>query len=304
MNDYQELSFDCVLPSAIFFNSNLEPACIKFYAIIRNLTKKHGYCYATNEYLEGILGCSTASIKRWLGSLEEEGYLEVETEKNGINWQRRIYLSDKFKIELRRLKNEPPPAQKCTPPSSKMSPIIEEYSKEREIKEEVRPPASHSQARGYSQLLLEAIKKTKPDIKPPNLGSWEKEIDRMLRLDKRSEESLKAILQWLPKAPMGSNGFCWANNILSAEALRTQFDKLELAMKQNRSEGPSNDLGLIQKLKAREDLISAGKVIVGANYVEFPQIRDAHFKAGEPAFFEKVLNTLRKIGVAVNSQPA
>lgn len=173
-----------------------------------------------------------------------------------------------------------------------------------EEKQIVRPPASHSQARGYSQLLFEAIKKTKPDIKPPNMGSWEKEIDRMVRIDKRSEENIKAIIQWLPNASRSSNGFCWADNILSAEALRSRFDQLEIAMRKDRSECPSNDLGLIKKLSDRKDLISAGKVIVGANYVEFPQIRDAHFKAGEPAFFEKVINTLRKIGVAVNSQPA
>jgi hypothetical protein len=168
-----------------------------------------------------------------------------------------------------------------------------------EEKTNVRPPASHSQARGYAQLLLEAIKKTKPDIKPPNISSWEKEIDRMLRIDKRSEESLKAILKWLPTAPRSPNGFCWADNILSAEALRAQFDKLELAMRQNRSECHSEDLGLISKLEERKDLISKGKLIVGADYVEFPEIRDACFKVGEPAFQEKVLSTLRKIGVAV-----
>jgi DNA-binding PadR family transcriptional regulator len=155
MNDYHELSFDCVLPSAIFFNEHLEPSCIKFYAIIRNLTKKHGYCYATNQHLESVLSCSTASIKRWLGSLEEQGYLEVETEKNGIHWQRRIYLSDKFKIELRRFKNEPPPAQKCTPPSSKMSPITEEYSKKEIIKEVVCP--SGAVAPSESQKKVEKI---------------------------------------------------------------------------------------------------------------------------------------------------
>lgn len=60
-----------------------------------------------------------------------------------------------------------------------------------------------------------------------------------------------------------------------------------------------NDLGLIETLKTRKHLIQSGKVILGHNYAEFPQIRDAYFKIGDPGFRDKVLNTLRKMGESV-----
>lgn len=125
-----QLSFDCVLPASIFFNENLEPNCIKLYAMVRNLSKMHGYCFATNEYLAKLLKSDISSIKRWLLSLKKEGYLDLQTNKTGIHWSREIYLSDDFKKCLRRFKNEPPPAQNCAPPSSEMSHIKDLYSKE------------------------------------------------------------------------------------------------------------------------------------------------------------------------------
>jgi len=164
-----------------------------------------------------------------------------------------------------------------------------------------RPPASPpSQARELSFLLLEAIKKTKPDVKIPNMGSWEKELDRMMRIDKRSFEDSKAILEWLPRSPLSSSGFTWKENILSAEAFRAQFDKLQLASKHDAPKTASDDLSLIKKLSERKDLIERKIVVLGADYVEFPMVRDAYFKVGESGFREKVLNSLRKAGVPVN----
>lgn len=131
------LSFDCVLPACIFFNGNLEPNCIKLYAIIRNLTKMHGYCYATNKYLSDLCACDMRSIQRWIGSLEVEGYLEKETLKKGISWQRRLYLSDKFKKFLRKDRNVIQERQKNHGGVTKMSHI---KNKEKYMNEEYPPP--------------------------------------------------------------------------------------------------------------------------------------------------------------------
>ena len=157
-----------------------------------------------------------------------------------------------------------------------------------------RPSASPPpQAVEISQKLLEAVKKTKPDIKEPNLGKWAREADLMLRIDKRNLETVKQIIEWLPSSPF------WSTNILSAEKLRLQFDKLELEMRKEPPKTASDDLQLVKKLEARVDLVSRGIIVTGADYVEFPKIRDAFFKVGEPGFREKVVNSLRKAGVPV-----
>lgn len=98
MNQEQlaQIRYDCVLPAAIFFNKNLCPACIKLYAMVRNLTKVHGYCFATNSYLSKLLETDKRTIQRQLASLKDEGYLEIFMGKIGEKSQRKIYLSDEF----------------------------------------------------------------------------------------------------------------------------------------------------------------------------------------------------------------
>jgi hypothetical protein len=165
---------------------------------------------------------------------------------------------------------------------------------EPEEKESAPPPQTPSpSAHEVTLLLFEAIKKTKPDLKQPNLERWEAEMDRMLRIDKRNLETVKRLIEWLPSCSF------WSLNILSAEKFREQFDKIELKMNQNASKGPLNDLQLISRLETRKDLIERKIIVLGADYVEFPNIRDAYFKAGEPGFKEKVLNSLRKAGIPV-----
>ena len=82
-----------------------------------------------------------------------------------------------------------------------------------------------------ASLLLEEITKRKPDYKKPNLQSWAKHIDYMIRLDKRKPDRIRAVIRWCQQdAPKRKNGFAWQNNILSTRKLREKFDKLELAM--------------------------------------------------------------------------
>jgi DNA-binding MarR family transcriptional regulator len=134
-----EVSFDCVMPSAIFFNEAIEPGSIRCYAIIRNLSKMNGYCFATNKYLSCLLNAGLSSIKRWIASLEEQGFIEIEHLPNFAQDQRRLFISDKFKKVLRRSKNDLPPVQNCTTPSPKMGHIIEEEYKEDKLKETISP---------------------------------------------------------------------------------------------------------------------------------------------------------------------
>jgi len=82
-----------------------------------------------------------------------------------------------------------------------------------------------------AQLLFDLIRERKPDHKPPNLQSWAKDIDLMIRRDHRAPERIRQVMEWAQHdtIPRG-NGFCWANNILSASKLREKFDRLELDM--------------------------------------------------------------------------
>lgn len=227
--------------------------------------------------------------------LQEAGYIrKIQTQANG-RFQKVDYEIYEIPIEIQKilpLRDFPdavfPDAE--NPALLSIDPIPS-------IEEEIisRPSASPPpQAVGISTRLLQAILKTKPDFKQRDLRGWVKEIELMSRLDNRSWEAIEKVIEWLP-----SNSF-WAKNVLSAGSLRKQFDRLELEMKSSRSNSKDEDNILVDKLKQRTDLISRRKIVIGADYVEFPELYEAHFKVGEPSFKDKVLNSLRKIGVPVS----
>jgi DNA-binding PadR family transcriptional regulator len=94
-----DLNFDAVIPSHLLLNKKINPMARLFYAVIRNLSNKFGYCFASNIYLSEMMGVNERTIRRWLKNLSNEGYIEVELE--GLS-DRKIYLSDEFKESLRR----------------------------------------------------------------------------------------------------------------------------------------------------------------------------------------------------------
>ena len=75
-----------------------------------------------------------------------------------------------------------------------------------------------------SNLLLTEILTRRNSFKKPNLKTWAKQIDLMIRLDERDPEEIKKIISWCQKDDF------WQDNILSTSKLRTQFDQLALKM--------------------------------------------------------------------------
>lgn len=75
---------------------------------------------------------------------------------------------------------------------------------------------------GYriANYLYKHILERKPDFKRPNFQTWAVEADRMIRIDGRDVETIKAVIKWAQ-----TNSF-WQSNILSTKKLREQFDAL------------------------------------------------------------------------------
>jgi hypothetical protein len=156
------------------------------------------------------------------------------------------------------------------------------------IEEDKKSPAlpPPPQAAELSLLLFEAIKKTKPDLKKPNLDKWAQQIDLMLRVDNRSYDNIKKVIEWLP-----TDDF-WKDKLLSAEKLRSKFDMLELKMRSKPSNSLKDDLESIKKLSEVKDIGSNLSLIIGSTYVEFPYLK-VYLKAGDKGFKEKLIECLR-----------
>ena len=74
-----------------------------------------------------------------------------------------------------------------------------------------------------SKYLLDKILAWKPNTKKPNLEIWAKDISKAIRIDNRTKDELLNAIDWI----YTTDGEFWQANILSAAALRKQYDKLE-----------------------------------------------------------------------------
>lgn len=100
-------------------------------------------------------------------------------------------------------------------------------SKESHDKDSISPEISK-----IVGLLKRSLKLLKHDyrIRPSDETRWGKEVEKMIRIDKRNPEIIKKILEWLP-----TDSF-WQGVILSGIKLRKQFDVLELKMCESRNQ--------------------------------------------------------------------
>lgn len=74
---------------------------------------------------------------------------------------------------------------------------------------------------GLSEFFLKKILDKKPNFKNPNLTSWSLIFHRMLNIDKRSEDEIKKVIQWVV-----DDDFEFSN-VMSPDKLRKRFDELQ-----------------------------------------------------------------------------
>lgn len=111
-----------------------------------------------------------------------------------------------------------------------------------ESKKDTKTFSSDSYEYRLSKLLLTEIKKNNPGQKEPNLQSWAKQIDLMIRKDKRDPKEIAKVIRWCQADNVPRKGFCWASNILSTSKLREQFDTLTMKMKEGGEAGSQTEV--------------------------------------------------------------
>lgn len=76
-----------------------------------------------------------------------------------------------------------------------------------------------------TNLLVELMRRNDPQARiPASLDRWEAEADRLLRLDGRTLDEARQVLEWAQ-----GNDF-WKGNILSMAKFREKFPALKLKM--------------------------------------------------------------------------
>ena len=109
----EKKSYYAVIPANVRYDESLPPNAKLLYGEITALCNAEGYCWASNKYFADLYGVSISSIKRWIKSLIDKGYIT----------SRLIYKEGSSEIETRWVqicteggsKNEPTPSIKNEP---------------------------------------------------------------------------------------------------------------------------------------------------------------------------------------------
>jgi DNA-binding Lrp family transcriptional regulator len=246
-----ESSLFYVITAAVLHDKSLCSDDKILFALLTGLSNKYGYCFASNLHLCEQMNLQERTLQRSLDTLEKNGYIRREIRKddrNKFKTIRRIYIViDRFKQSLRDDKSDTlGQVKNDRVDPSDLSGIVYNSSCTREdnTSEVAEAPSSRvakgspppsPKARELALSLLEAVKKTKPDLKKPNLRSWEADFDKMLRIDNRTPEAVEKVIEALPTLDF------WSTRVLSADKFRIQFDKLELVIFEAKKKGTSKE---------------------------------------------------------------
>lgn len=71
----QQKSYYAIIPANVRYDKDLAPNAKLLYGEITALCNEKGYCWASNQYFAELYGVSVLSIKRWVNSLVNKGYV-------------------------------------------------------------------------------------------------------------------------------------------------------------------------------------------------------------------------------------
>lgn len=94
--------------------------------------------------------------------------------------------------------------------------------KDKEVRSKYKFETRHLK---LSELLYKKMQENNPNVKKPNLESWANTFRLMMEQDNREGKEVQELILWTQQHHF------WHKNILSADKLRKQYDRLLLEMK-------------------------------------------------------------------------
>ena len=186
--------------------------------------------------LSRILGCDDHVLNRALNEIKRLKIADVTVCNACVTVVSRRMLRDENEREKTRLR-----VQKHRENSRLRVKKHRDKNGEKACNANVTVPSSSSSSKHiYCQnsaefrlasFLLEKIIERKPNFKKPDPQKWAAQIDKMIRIDKRDEQTIAKVIAWCQQDEF------WQSNILSTNKLRQQFDQLEMKMKNQQNKG-------------------------------------------------------------------
>ncbi len=210
------------------------------------VTLKNGTLYL--PYVTKCIGSETESAERMRTLREKErtshsdtdvtnSDTDVTPENDDISNSQTSHSDTEIEKEIEKEKEEP-------------NLLVEDEEKKESPKpKKVIEFDEESIAYKLSERLYKMIKKNNEKAKKPNLQSWAKDMDLLMRADEKTKEEIWDNILYSQKDQF------WHTVILSPKNLRKNFDRLTLKRKpKEKEQGPQNDfLEMAQREREREN---------------------------------------------------
>jgi len=194
---------------------------IKSIAVYKLRNGGDGWVYYSRVALaEKFPYMKASSIKRWMLELEKDGWLKAVI-KNKAKYDRtKSYFPTELKgVETKKFPSIGQNDQSIGQNDQTIPPLTTPPTDNKYIYSE------DSLEYKLASLLYRHILKRNPGHKAPNWGVWCKDMDKLLRIDKRQPAQVEKVINWCQKDSF------WQDNILSPRKLRQQYDRLVLKMR-------------------------------------------------------------------------
>lgn len=316
------------IPAEIMHDTSLNHAEKLTMGLLNGLAKRDGSCYCSNDWLCSMLGVKLRTIQDILENLEKNNYIKreiVSCVSNPFKKIRTIYVCANFKISLRHAENRTSGnAENRVDDMRKTAHIIDTRELiEEEEKESSRalakekgtsappappnPPLTHSFfEQGEVKMEQKKLEKLYEEYGTSRVMDYIERLDDYAKTKKKKfkEYSCHAavIRTWMKRDGMQKIAVVPYKTTCRSQSEEKNIFALELERQENsRSPKKLNDFEWFCSLECLIPLQRQHKIINYKDCVEFPDVPEAKFRYEEHGFREKVINTLRKMNVDVNS---
>lgn len=232
-----------------------------FLLCLASEVEQNGVIPFSRKDLSWRLRMPIREINTHINGLKELNILVDNPVLSLINWDKRQFASDSSKERVKRYRKK----QCNVTVTSDVTPQ-NRTDTEQNRTEQIQTSTFLSDSIEYrlANYLFKFIFKRNNKYKKPDLQKWAKQVDLMLRIDKRKSNDIKAVIEWCQndtpdKQPEG-NWKGWSSNILSTVKLREKFDVLFIKMQESISKSKhdpltEHNLNIVGKFLKKEGVI-------------------------------------------------
>jgi len=233
----------CLLEKPIWTNSTPEQKAI-LITILLDVNRKEkewewrgerfkaspGQTITSLEKLAHKAGVSIQNVRTALKRFEKLEFLTNESTKTGrlitvINWGVYQAKSDDPNIA---------PNKDLTDSQQTPNKDLTPNKKDKKDKKDKNIFSPDGIEYRLSNYLFQHMKRNNPTCKEPDFQKWCKQMDYILRIDKRDSTEVKTIIEFCQKDSF------WKTNILSVSKLREKYDQLNVKRLESRKDKPSS----------------------------------------------------------------